>query len=101
MKVQSRGLLGEFSNLSELNREVWKAIEHDVVTLDLGVPVLATNVSVDLLVQPKQERELSGVDAGGKSKYTTRHCLQITNQGSMDAEEVRYEAIGETQAYDW
>ncbi|UVS77345.1 hypothetical protein Actkin_01054 [Actinokineospora sp. UTMC 2448] len=93
-EIQSRGLLGEFSNPNQLGHEVWKAIEHDVTQFDLGVPVLTPKTGVDLLVQPRQERELASVNAKGKSNYRTRRWLEITNQGSADAEDLRIEPVG-------
>lgn len=93
-EVQHRGLFGEFSSPSQLGHEVWKAIEHDVAALDLGVPVLKSKAGVNFLVQPRQEREQTGTDSRGRNKYRTRYWLEITNQGSADAEEVRFELVG-------
>lgn len=53
------GLYGEFTSDSELNFEVWKAIEHDLAMLGLGGPAASkTNTGVDFLVQPDSEREV-------------------------------------------
>ncbi|XVV05922.1 hypothetical protein ACQPW3_11210 [Actinosynnema sp. CA-248983] len=95
-EIQNRGLLGEFSSPSQLNHEVWKAIEHDVAALNLGVPVLVSKATgVDLLVQPQQERVQTGVDKRGKVKYRTSYWLEIVNRGTADAEDVRFEPVGE------
>ncbi|WP_411730736.1 DUF4062 domain-containing protein [Paeniglutamicibacter sp.] len=94
--MQSKSLLGEFSTPSELNYEVWKAIEHDLETLALGSPVAPKrNLGVDFVVQPQRTRELSSHDAKGKPRYTTRNWLDITNQGDQDAEQVVYEKVGD------
>lgn len=37
-KMQAEGLLGEFSDVSQLEREVWKAIEHDLAHMPLLKP---------------------------------------------------------------
>lgn len=92
--IQERGLLGEFANASQLEHEVWKAIEHDLSRLSLGVPNLASTppaVGVKFHVQPQQERELKGHTKAGKPQYTTRHWLEITNVGDVDAQEVVFE----------
>lgn len=95
-EISQRGLLGEFNNVSQLEHEVWKAIEHDISALSLGTPVLKTPATgVRFVVQPQQEREVSNVDAKGKPKYTTRHWIEITNTGDEDAENVSFEPVGE------
>ena len=72
--------------------EVWKAIEFDLGHLDLETPgTTKRNVGVDLLVQPRQEREMKGVSRQGKPQYTTRRWLEITNQGDQDADDFRIE----------
>lgn len=94
-EIQSRGLFGEFSSPSELNHEVWKAIAHDIASFDLGVPSIAPKTGVDFLVQPKQEREVSGYNNKGQPRYRNRQWLEITNRGTVDAEDVEYEPLGE------
>ncbi|NMR30916.1 DUF4062 domain-containing protein [Crystallibacter degradans] len=92
--LQKKGILGEFSSPSELNYEVWKAIEHDLAALDLGAPgAPKRNVGVDLLVQPRRERELKGYSKQNKPQYSTRHWLEITNQGDQDAKSARIEVV--------
>ncbi|HET8930052.1 MAG TPA: hypothetical protein VFN21_05280, partial [Acidimicrobiales bacterium] len=51
---------------------------------------------VNFVVQPKQEHEFTGTDKNGKAKYRTRHWLEITNSGDADAENLRFESVGET-----
>ncbi|MGO2311599.1 DUF4062 domain-containing protein [Brachybacterium tyrofermentans] len=95
-QVQDRGLLGEFSNVSQLEHEVWKAIEFDIAKLALEVPVLNRPSSgVKFQVQPQQEREIKDYDKKGKPRYKTRHWIDVTNTGDEDAQEVTFEAAGE------
>lgn len=97
-EISQRGLLGEFSNVSQLEHEVWKAIEFDIANLSLGVPILRSAVSeVRFSVQPQQEREIRDYDKNGKPRYSTRHWIEITNTGDQDAEEVLFEPVGEHQ----
>ncbi|WIB72538.1 DUF4062 domain-containing protein [Curtobacterium sp. MCBD17_026] len=98
--MESRGLLGEYSNASQLEHEVWKAIEHDINEIDPSVPSTDRTPQhrpAEFLVQPQQEREMS-VDSKGKTKYTTRHWLDVTNTGSEDAHEVTFESVGKPTA---
>lgn len=95
-EIQDRGLLGEFSNLSQLQYEVWKAIEFDIAAFALGAPVLNGPASgVQFQVQPQQEREVKDYDKRGKPRYKTRHWIEVTNTGDEDAHEVTFEAVGE------
>lgn len=95
-QLEEQGLLGDFGSVSELNNLVWQAVEYDISRMDLGVPVLTTKGGVQFLVQPKDERELSNYDKKGKPKYTTRHWVEVTNNGSVDAEHVTFESVGES-----
>ncbi|WP_319021256.1 DUF4062 domain-containing protein [Brevibacterium aurantiacum] len=98
-QLQARGLLGTFSNVSQLAHEVWRAIEHDVETLALEVPVLnRTNRGVKFQVQPRHERELKHTDAKGKAHYRTRRWVEVTNVGDEDAQEVTFKAASENAA---
>lgn len=95
-EISERGLLGEFSNVSQLGHEVWKAVEYDIANLSLGVPVLNTPTrGVRFSVQPQQEREIKDYDKKGKPRYTTRHWIEIANVGAEDAEQVVFEPVGE------
>lgn len=94
-QIRERGLLGEFNNVSQLGHEVWKAIDYDITVLSLGVPVLQhTATGVKFQVQPKQERELKDYDKKGKPRYTTRHTIEVTNEGNEDAHDVVFETVG-------
>ncbi len=98
-QIQDRGLLGEFSNVSQLQHEVWKAIEFDIANLGLGVPVLNRPASgVQFQVQPQQEREIKDYDKKGKPRYKTRHWIDVTNTGDEDAQDVTFESVGENSS---
>ncbi len=98
-ELQERALLGTFSNVSQLAHEVWRAIEHDVATLALDVPVLnRPNRGVRFQAQPRQERELKDTDAKGKARYRTRHWVEVTNVGDEDAQEVTFKPASENAA---
>ncbi|TFD68211.1 DUF4062 domain-containing protein [Cryobacterium gelidum] len=94
--MQLRGLLGEFSNPEQLNHEVWKAIEHDLVRLEPHQETAIDSISgIRFLVQPGAAREVSGFDSKGKPRYRTRRWVDISNQGDVDATEVAIEPVGE------
>ncbi|HJF15147.1 MAG TPA: DUF4062 domain-containing protein [Enteractinococcus helveticum] len=94
-EMSKRALLGEFSNPSQLEHEVWKAIEHDIphLAVDISQSEMAPN-GVQFLVQPKQERELQGADKNGKPKYRTNYWLEISNTGDRIAEDVVFASAG-------
>lgn len=95
-EVSQRGLLGEFANAGQLEHEVWKAIEFDIAKMELGAPTLASaNRGVRFSAQPFSKRELKEYDAKGRAKYTTRHWIEIVNEGDEDAEEVTFSTVGE------
>lgn len=95
-EVSQRGLLGEFANTSQLEHEVWKAIEYDITKMSLATPVIRTaSRGVKFLVQPQQEREVRGYDKKGNPRYATRHWIEITNDSDQDAEDVVFESVGE------
>ena len=94
--LANRGLVGKFGTTAELNHEVWKAIEHDIAQLDLGVPSIPKAATgIQFSAQPHQERELRDYDKKGKPRYTTRHWIEVTNNGDTDAQGVTFEAVGE------
>jgi hypothetical protein len=93
--LQSKGLLGEFRNASQLEHEVWKAIEHDIARFSLRAPHPAVeSKKVNFQVQPKQEREVK-YDSKGKPRNSTRHWIEITNTGTDDAHGVMFASVGE------
>ncbi len=47
----TRGLLGEYSNVSQLEHEVWKAIEHDIAAMSISQsPQVSNPTAIDFLV---------------------------------------------------
>jgi len=97
LDMQSRGLLGEYSNTSQLEHEVWKAIEHDIAHVGASAPLSPARAEppVRFQVQPQREREMTGVDSKGKPKYTTRRWLDVTNTGTEDALDVTFASVGD------
>ncbi|MHA7177346.1 DUF4062 domain-containing protein [Arthrobacter sp. Sr24] len=93
--MESKGLLGEYSNVSQLEHEVWKAIEHDIAQVTpASQPPVVESKKIDFLVQPKQEREVT-YDSKGKPKNKTRHWIEVTNTGTQDAEGVMFASVGQ------
>lgn len=94
-ELESRGLLGTYSSLQDLKLQVLQAVEHDVSELQERTPASATEVDrtppgARFSVQPRDERELNGFGTNGRPRYTTRHWLEVTNDGSEDASDVRF-----------
>lgn len=97
--MEERGILGSFSNLEELTVLVWRTLEHDLNLLDLSSSsARASRNGVDLLVQPRQEREVAGFQKNGNPRYTTHRWADVTNRGDVDAEQVTFDAIPENAA---
>lgn len=93
--MESKGLLGEYSNVSQLEHEVWKAIEHDLAQFSpASQQQTFQSKKIDFLVQPKQEREVT-YDSKGKPKNQTRHWIEVTNTGTQDAEGVTFASVGQ------
>jgi hypothetical protein len=93
--MESKGLLGEYSNVSQLEHEVWKAIEHDIVQVSPSSRTLATvPKAIDFIVQPKEEREVT-YDSKGRPRNRTVRWLEVTNVGTVDAENVTFASVGE------
>lgn len=92
--MESKGLLGEYSNISQLEHEVWKAIEHDISQIAPMSHTAAVARKIDFLVQPKQEREVT-YDSKGRPKNQTRHWIEVTNTGTQDAKGVTFASVGQ------
>lgn len=95
-QLQDRGLYGEFHNASELEHEVWKAIQFDLDKMILAPPATLQPGGVRWSVQPQREERLKEMDAKGKAKYESKHWIEVTNNGGVDAEQVLYESVGES-----
>lgn len=98
-KHSLEGLYSEFSNVSDLTVQVWRAIEHDMGQLQLGVtqavaaPTEAAGVAWS--VDHESERELKGYSNRGKPQYTTRHQIVVTNRGPKTALAVTFQPVPE------
>ena len=98
-EISQRGLLGEFATTAQLGHEVWKAIEYDIVQLDLGVAASPSRTrGVRFSAQPKQEREVKSFDNKGKLRYSNRHWIEVTNSGDEDATDVVFESVGDNSS---
>lgn len=88
-------MFGKFDNPEQLNEQVWKAIEHDLTAQGSDTKSATDTVpeGVEFLVQPGQEREMSGSTSKGAPKYRTRRWLDVKNIGTRDAENVTFKAI--------
>lgn len=95
-EIQSAGLYGEFNNPSQLEHEIWKAVEHDLASMTLEVPVsvAASRPPVEFEVQPGSEQYVK-YDSKGKPKNATRRWIDVTNVGAADAEGVTFSPAGE------
>ncbi|WP_422117599.1 DUF4062 domain-containing protein [Brachybacterium sp. UNK5269] len=95
-QIRERGLFGEFANSSQLEHEVWKAVEFDISQMALDAPIQRRrDGGVHFNVQPKQEREIRDYDSKGRPRYRTRHWVEVTNVGDRDAEGVIFEPARE------
>jgi hypothetical protein len=94
--MESKGLLGAYSNVSQLEHEVWKAIELDISTISVASqkPATVEAKHIDFLVQPQQAQEVT-YDSKGKPRNRTRHWLDVTNTGTKDALGVSFASVGE------
>ncbi|WP_435080363.1 DUF4062 domain-containing protein [Clavibacter michiganensis] len=93
--MESKGLLGEYKNVSQLQHEVWKAIEHDIADLTpTDLAPSATRRGIEFLVQPKRESDVT-YNTKGQPKNRTRTWLEVTNNGGVDAQGVTYASVGE------
>lgn len=82
--IQQRGLYKEFRTIEQLQHEIWKAVEYDVISLDLEPQeIVPTRRGVVWKVQPREEQEAKGLDNKGRMKYRTRHWYEITNVGDI------------------
>ena len=84
--IQQRGLYKEFRTIEQLQHEIWKAVEYDVISLDLEPEErVTTHRGVVWKVQSRDEQEAKGIDNKGRMKYRTKHWYEITNVGDIEA----------------
>lgn len=92
-EIKSRGLLGEFDGVNQLEQKVQSALEHDLKSLDPNPePKKISPSGVQFRVESKRERELQRTDKNGQAKYRTRRWCEVTNTGSEAAESVTFES---------
>lgn len=94
-EIQDQGLLGEFGNVSQLEHEVWKAIELDIAQLSPGVSEPTKPGKVKFLAQPRQAHETE-YSSKGVPRSKTRNWIEVTNTGSVDAQGVMFEKVGDS-----
>lgn len=91
--LEETSLYSKFETSTELRHLIWRAIEQDINYLNLtGDKSTTSSPGVDFLAQPGEEREMK-TDSKGKVRYSTRRWLEITNRGSVDAEDVVVESL--------
>lgn len=101
-QMETAGLYGEFSDPADLASQVRRALDYDVAHLPAVEEEEATiepsapaRKPVDFIAQPGEERLPDGVTRGGKPKWKTNRWAEITNVGTEDAHNVRYQVAGE------
>lgn len=95
-ELQKRALYGTFSTTEELTYEVWRAIEHDLASLNLVAPAVPApkEAGPQFLAQHRQE-QVQKLDSKGRPKYSTKYWVEVTNTGNQDAQEVEFLLVGE------
>lgn len=92
--MHDRGILGQFSSPDQLPHLVWQVIEHDLGKLNLEPSATSLQSrSIEFRVQPGSVREHKGFSKNGQAQYTTRHWIDVSNEGDKDAEGVTIEAL--------
>ena len=101
-ELQDRGVLGSYSDPTDLSAQVVRAVEADLAEADWGTaparPGAVERRGADLRWEHRQERE-PYQDSKGRLKYRTKiNDLMVTNDGDADAEEMSFtvEAVGDT-----
>lgn len=94
-EIQDQGLLGEFGNVSQLEHEVWKAIELDIPQIAPGGVESTKSGRVKFLAQSQQERETT-FNSKGVPGNRTRRWIEVTNVGTEDALDVIFEKVGDS-----
>jgi hypothetical protein len=106
LALQSRGLLGSYTDPGDLAGQVRNAIEHDLEALDLGaappLPGQDQEAAGRAILRAEYlfDREQSQDSKGRLKMKTVRTRLRVTNHGSARAEGVRLEvsALGDGEA---
>jgi hypothetical protein len=96
-ELQTKGLLGAYSDPTDLAGQVVRAVEHDIEANSWSnqLPAAATN-SAELRWRHDHEKEAKGFDKRGRMTYrTTANRLVVTNSGNVDAADLTFEAVWE------
>lgn len=96
--LQERGILGRYSDPSDLVGQVIRAIEADIdeagwanAPAALATPPAGARLSWEHV----HEREARGMDSKGRMKYsTTQNHLVVRNDGTVAAEDLTFELSG-------
>lgn len=100
-QMETAGLYGEFSDPADLASQVRRALDYDVAHLPAAegetesAPATPVGKPVDFIAQPGSERLPNGVTRGGKPKWKTNHWADVTNVGTEDAQNVRFQTVGD------
>lgn len=94
-EISQQGLVGSFVNTSQLEHEVWKAMEHDIAALGIDSNDMSpesTARQAEIQVLPRSEREQKGMDQRGNVRYTTRRWFEISNVGNVTASQITFDS---------
>jgi hypothetical protein len=100
--LESRGLLGRYSDPADLVGQVIRAVESDLEDLDLGAAAAREPrgpVGADLRWSHVHEEKAKGLNKQGRMQYSsTKNDLIVVNEGSTGAEQLtlEVEAVGDT-----
>ena len=91
-EISERGLLGEFDDASQLESQIWAAIELDLARMDMATTASQeTPVGVRLRVASNSEQLQIGIDKSGQVRYEIKRWYEVTNTGDLAAESVTFE----------
>lgn len=91
-EISERGLLGEFDDASQLESQIWAAIELDLARMDMATTASQeTPVGVRFRVASNSEQLQIGIDKSGQVRYETKRWYEVTNTGDLAAESVTFE----------
>lgn len=80
-EMQSKGLLGVYTDLNDLAFKVRNALEDDVTEMGLGAPsVVSKGEHAVPRLTIEKRREQTGIDKKGAPKFTTRAAVVVENK---------------------
>jgi hypothetical protein len=92
IRLEHEGLYGTFNSEDDLRTKVRSAIEHDLVKLGLGAPVVGSPSPAArprVVGEMTSEREFTGTNNRGKAQYRTRTRFILKNIGQAPARNVQ------------